>query len=108
MRVIALPISFLALTVLSVFQPLQCSAQTQRTTTKPMKSETPHLQFVNEYVRELVEIERIRAAGEDEANQDKKDGKLPFAGLIHTSTMMELELGSQVRALKGMQLTSPF
>ena len=65
------------------------------------KPETPHLEFVTEYIRELAAVERIRAAGEEENNQDKKDDKLPFAGAIHTSTLFELELGSQVKMLKG-------
>jgi hypothetical protein len=38
----------------------------------------------------------------------KRDDKLPFAGAIHTSTLFELELGSQVKMLKGMRLNAPF
>ena len=85
-----------------------CFAQTNpkpaRATARPVKPETPHLEFVTEYIRELAAVERIRAAGEAENNQDKKDDKLPFAGAIHTSTLFELELGSQVKMLKGMHL----
>jgi len=73
-----------------------------------VKPETPHLEFVTEYIRELAAVERIRAAGEEENNQDKKDDKLPFASAIHTSTLFELELGSQVKMLKGMRLNAPF
>ena len=75
---------------------------------RTVKPETPHLEFVAEYIRELAAVERIRAAGEAENNQDKKDDKLPFAGAIHTSTLFELELGSQVKMLKGMRLSPPF
>jgi hypothetical protein len=75
---------------------------------RTVKPETPHLEFVTEYIRELAAVERIRAAGEAENNQDKKDDKLPFAGAIHTSTLFELELGSQVKMLKGMRLSPPF
>lgn len=89
-----------------------CFAQTNtkpvRATARPVKPETPHLEFVTEYVRELAAVERIRAQAEDEANQDKKDDKLPFSSAIHTSTLFELELGSQVGMLKAMRLNAPF
>lgn len=89
-----------------------CFAQTNtkpaRVIARPVKPETPHLEFVTVYIRELAAIERIRAAGEAENTQDKKDDKLPFASGIHTSTLFELELGSQVKMLKGMRLNAPF
>jgi hypothetical protein len=86
----------------------QTSAKPTRATTRPVKPETPHLEFVTEYIRELAEAERIRAEGEDENNQDKKDDKLPFASAVHTCTLFELELGSQVKMLKDMRLIEPF
>lgn len=86
----------------------QTNTKPARPTARPAKPETPHLEFVTEYIRELAEVERIRAAGEAENNQDKRDDKLPFASGIHTSTLFELELGSQVRMLKGMRLNAPF
>ena len=93
-------------------QPSFCVAQTNakpaRATARPVMPETPHLEFVTEYIRELAAVERIRAAGEEENKQDTKDGKLPFAGVIHTSTMFGLELGSQVKMLRGMRLNPPF
>ncbi len=103
----------LALCVVAfAFQLSFCSAQTNtkpaRATARPVKPETPHLEFVTEYIRELAAVERIRAAGQDENNQDKKDDKLPFASAIHTSTLFELELGSHVKMLKGMRLNAPF
>jgi hypothetical protein len=73
-----------------------------------VKPETPHLEFVTEYIRELAAVERIRTAGEEENNQDKKDDKLPFASAVHTSTLFELELESQAKMLKGMRLNVPF
>jgi hypothetical protein len=89
-----------------------CFAQTNtkdaRATARPVKSETPHLEFVTEYIRELAAVERIREAGQEENNQDKKDDSLPFAGAVHTSTLFELELGSQVQMLKSMRLNEPF
>lgn len=101
-------------TVLILFVALSFSvsvyAQTSQKSkpARTVKPETPHLEFVTEYIRELAAVERIRAAGEAENNQDKKDDKLPFAGAIHTSTLFELELGSQVKMLKGMRLSPPF
>jgi len=86
----------------------QTNAKSTRASAKPVKPETPHLEFVIEYIRELAAVERVRAAGEEENNQDTKNGKLLFAGVIHTSTMFELELGSQVRMLRGMRLNPPF
>jgi hypothetical protein len=86
----------------------QTNTKPTRPTARPAKPETPHLEFVTEYIRELAEVERIRAAGEAENNQDKKDDKLPFSGAIHTSTLFELELGSQVEMLKSMRLNKPF
>ncbi len=86
----------------------QTNTKPARPTARPAKPETPHLAFVTEYIRELAAVERLRAAGEAENNQDKKDDKLPFASAIHTSTLFELELGSQVEMLKSMRLNKPF
>jgi len=88
-----------------------CFAQTPEsteTTAHPAKLETPHLEFVSEYSRELAATERIRATGEEENKQDTKEGKLPFSGMLHASTMFELELGSQIKMLRGMRLNPPF
>jgi hypothetical protein len=85
-----------------------CFGQTSTKPTRAVKPETPHLEFVTEYIRELAAVEQIRAEGEDENNQDKNDDKLPFASAIHTCTLFELELGSQFKMLKGMRLNAPF
>ena len=94
------------------FQWSFCFGQTNtkpaRVPVRPVRPETPHLEFVTEYIRELAAVERIREVGQDENNQDKKDDKLPFASAIHTSTLFEFELGSQVKMLKGMRLNAPF
>ena len=107
MRILALIIA-----VGAAIHPCLCSAQTNpqpiRTATQPATPETPHLQFVNEFIRQLAAVEDIRAAGEQENSQDTKEGKLPFSGLIHTSTMFELELRSQVNSLDRMRLNPPF
>jgi hypothetical protein len=97
-----------AFVIQSSFCFAQTKAKSSRATARPVKPETPHLEFVAEYIRALAAVERIRAEGEDENNQDKKDDKLPFASAVHTCTLFELELGSQVRMLKGMRLNAPF
>jgi len=70
------------------------------------KLETPHLAFVNEYVRELAAVERIRAAGEQQQKQGTKDDT--FSNLIYTSTRIQLELRAQIATLKGMRLNPPY
>jgi hypothetical protein len=105
-RLLALSVAAFAIQCSFCFA--QTNAKPARPTARPVKPETPHLEFVTEYIRELAGVERIRAAGEEENNQDKKDDKLPFAGAVHTSTLFELELGSQVKMLKGMRLNAPF
>jgi hypothetical protein len=94
------------------FQVLFCFAQTNtkpaRAAAQPVMPETPHLKFVTEFIRELAAVEQIREAGKAENNQDKKDEKLPLSSAVHTSTLFELELGSQVKMLKGMRLKEPF
>lgn len=86
----------------------QKNAKPAQAAARPVKPETSHLEFVNEYIRELTAVERIRAAGEDENKQDKSENKLPFSGIIHTSTLFQLEIGSQVEMLKSMRLNDPF
>ncbi len=71
------------------------------------KPETPRLAFVTEYARELAAIENIRAAGERELKQGTKDAE-KFATAVHTSTLFQLELRSQIRALEAMRLNAPF
>ena len=68
------------------------------------KPETSHLVFVTEYIRELSAIERIRDSGEQEL---KKDPDNPFSNTIHISTLIQLELASQIRMLRGMRLKAP-
>jgi hypothetical protein len=107
MKVMVIPIVAFSFAV-TVYAQTNQKPNPAHTTARPVKPETPHLEFVTEYIRELAAVERIRAEGEEENNQDKKDDKLPFAGAIHTATLFELELGSQVKMLKGMRLNPPF
>jgi hypothetical protein len=68
------------------------------------KPETSHLVFVTEYIRELAAIENIRESGELEL---KADPNSTFSNMIHSSTLFQLELGSQIRMLRGMRLKAP-
>lgn len=69
------------------------------------KPETSHLAFVTEYIRELSAIERIRASGEKDLKEAKSS---VFSNAIHSGTLFELELRSQIGMLKGMNLRPPF
>jgi hypothetical protein len=69
------------------------------------KPETSHLAFVKEYIRELSAIESIRASGEKDL-RDKKSSI--FSNSIHSGTLFELELRSQIGMLKSMNLKPPF
>lgn len=73
---------------------------------KPEKPETPHLAFVTEYIRELAAIEDIRASGEKDLKNGKKDEV--FSTAVYTSTRMQLELRSDVKMLSDMHLKDPF
>jgi hypothetical protein len=80
-----------------------CFAQTKGLPSNPSsqklgKAETPHLTFVTEYVRELSAVEDLREFGEKELKQDPD---ATFAAMIHTSTLFQLELGSQILMFKG-------
>ena len=68
------------------------------------KPETAHLVFVTEYIRELSAIENIRDSGEKEL---KEDPNSTFSNMIHSSTLFQLELGSQIEMLRGMRLKAP-
>jgi hypothetical protein len=68
------------------------------------KPETAHLVFVTEYIRELSAIENIRDSGEKEL---KEDPNSTFSNMIHSSTLFQLELGSQIKMLRGMRLKAP-
>jgi hypothetical protein len=68
------------------------------------KPETSHLAFVTEYIRELAAIENIRESGEQEL---KEDPNSTFSNMIHSSTLFQLELGSQIRMLRVMHLKAP-
>lgn len=104
---------FLPLLVTSVVLSPYCFAQANAKSTRvadqhsqTKKPETPHLVFVTEYIRELAAVENIRASGEKELKQSTTDNT--FTNIIHTSTLFQLELGSQISMLNGMNLKPPF
>jgi hypothetical protein len=70
------------------------------------RPESPHLQFVTEYLRELAAMEEIRAKGEKELSTDDVHAK--FRTMIYTNTLVDLELHSQIRMLNGMSLHDPY
>jgi hypothetical protein len=61
-------------------------------------ADNANLQFVTEYVRELGELERLRAAAFDELNADA-DTSNKMASCVRSSTRFELELRAQVSML---------
>jgi hypothetical protein len=63
------------------------------------------LEFVTEYIRELAETQEIRDTAESDLTQDPQ---AVFSNCIHSSTLMQLELESQVGQLKRMRLDDPF
>ena len=67
--------------------------------------ETPHLEFVQEYVRELGAMENLRAAAETELKQPNAN---PFANMVYYSTRVRLELQTSIGMLNGMRLDPPF
>ncbi len=67
--------------------------------------ETPHLQFVSEYIREISAIEDIRA---NCLKEQKEGNQNNIIGAIHCSTAMQLELRSQIRMLRDMRLKGEF
>jgi hypothetical protein len=71
------------------------------------KPETPHLQFVKEFVRELIENEDRKASGEKELAEAKTPNEQFSAG-IYYSKSTQLELRSQINILKGMRLKDRF
>lgn len=62
---------------------------------------------MTEYIRELGAIEDVRAAGEKELAQAKDDSER-LLDAIHASTLIQLELQSQIEMLKAMKLNAPY
>jgi hypothetical protein len=76
-------------------------------TARMPKPETPHLNVVKEYVRELSEDEDLKTTGEKELSEAKTPNEQFSAG-IYYSKSTQLELRSQIRMLQSMHLNDPF
>ncbi len=70
------------------------------------QSETPHLEFVQWYIKGLAAVERLRDSGEQELARSTTDGKV--LSMIHISERMVLELRSQLVRLQTMRISAPF
>jgi hypothetical protein len=68
-------------------------------------ADTPHLAFVHEYIRELGELERIRAGAE--VDLKAKGGNVLIDG-IHWSTRIQLALRTNIGILGGVHFGHPF
>jgi hypothetical protein len=71
------------------------------------KPETPHLNVVKEYIRELGEAEDLKTNGEKELGEAKTPNEKLSAG-IYYSKSSQLELRSEIRMLQSMHLNDPF
>lgn len=70
----------------------------------PPKPDTPHLEFVTEYIRELSACEELREKGEKEIAQESGDPGGTLGATIHSGTLIQLELRSAIARLKAMHL----
>jgi hypothetical protein len=68
--------------------------------------DTSHLAFVTEYIRELAANENARANAERELNASKSS-RDKLSSAIHSSTLIQLALRSQISMLKSMHLDPP-
>ena len=81
--------------------------QTKLATSPTPKPETPHFDFVKEYVRELIEDESLKTTGVKELSEAKVPNE-QFSTGIYASKSIQLELRSQIAMLKSMRLNDPF
>jgi hypothetical protein len=70
------------------------------------KPETPHLEFVTEYIRELAAIEAIRDAAKRELEEGGEANSLSSS--IHIYTLFRLELQAEIGVLRIMRLNPPY
>lgn len=71
------------------------------------KPDTPHLNVVKEYIRELMEAEALKTNGEKELGKAKTPNEQFSAG-IYYSKSTQLELRSEIHMLESMHLNDPF
>lgn len=74
------------------------------------KPDTPHLAFATEYIRQLSAYEEIRDQDEQENAEAQKSGDVmgTFRSMIHSGTLFQLELRSDIAQLEAMRLSEPF
>lgn len=77
------------------------------TTRYACAEQTSPYAFATEYVRELYETEKARASAEQEIRESTSPDEQD-SSIIHASTLIKLELASQIGMLKDMHLNSPF
>jgi hypothetical protein len=94
----------LAILLLSAGIATGQSKPARPTTHKP---ETPHLQFVKEFIRELIEDEDLKTQGGKELSEAQIPNEKFSAG-IYYSKSTQLALRSQTAMLKSMHLNDPF
>lgn len=80
-------------------------AKPARTPTR--QQETPHLEFVKEFVRELIEDEDLKTQAEKEFGKAQTPNQ-QFSEGIYFSKSSQLSLRSQSSRLKSMHLNDPF
>ncbi len=83
------------------------AGQSKSSRTPTPKPETPHLRFVKEYVRELIEDESLAKSGEKQLSEAKTPEEQLSTG-IYVSKSAQLALRSQIAMLKSMRLNDPF
>lgn len=69
--------------------------------------ENSPLAFITEYIRELSTNENTRAKAEQEL-KDAATTSDKLSSAIHASTLIQLELGSQIRTLRDTHFSPPF
>ena len=72
------------------------------TVAKAQPAETPHIEFVHEYIRELSEMEDLRAGAE--VDLKRKDAN-PVVDMIHYSTRYQLALRADIGILNSMHIS---
>lgn len=70
-------------------------------------AETPPIQFVQEYIRELGVLEDLRDEGAAELKEKSTNNLQPFITGIHSFTRSQTALQTNISMLKGMRLPPP-
>jgi hypothetical protein len=83
------------------------AGQTKPARAAKLAPETPHLQFVQEYVRELIEDEDLKVKAEKELGEAQSLNEKISAG-IYFSKSTQLALRTQIAILKKIHLNGHF